>query len=130
TTTTKYWICTINGCAAKVHTDLNNGLMKTVGNHSPLPGKEEKKNLRDTDDDIQMSEFALQKNVPLGLDDLGLLATVGPRTTHVYDKLRVVVLSTDSEKILDSNKIMLMRILKDLNTQHAIYFQGGIIDDA
>ncbi|CAF2087915.1 unnamed protein product, partial [Rotaria magnacalcarata] len=84
----------------------------------------------DTDDDIQMSEFALQKNVPLGLDHLGLLATVGPRTTHVYDKLRVVVLSTDSEKILDSNKIMLMRILKDLNTQHAIYFQCGIIDDA
>ncbi|CAF2096404.1 unnamed protein product [Rotaria magnacalcarata] len=40
TSSTKYWICTINGCAAKVHTDLNNGLMKTVGNHSPLPGKE------------------------------------------------------------------------------------------
>ncbi|CAF1992269.1 unnamed protein product [Rotaria magnacalcarata] len=40
TTSTKYWICTINGCAAKVHTDLNNGLLKTVGNHSPLPGKE------------------------------------------------------------------------------------------
>ncbi|CAF5165411.1 unnamed protein product, partial [Rotaria magnacalcarata] len=56
-----------------------------------------------------MSEFALQKNVPLGLGDLGLLATVGPRTTYVYDKLRVVVLSTDSEKILDSNKIMLMK---------------------
>ncbi|CAM4887935.1 unnamed protein product [Rotaria socialis] len=40
TTSTKYWICTINGCAAKVHTDLNNGLMKTVGNHSHLPEKE------------------------------------------------------------------------------------------
>ncbi|CAF1445897.1 unnamed protein product [Rotaria magnacalcarata] len=40
TTTTKYWICTINGCAAKVNTDLNNWLMKTVGNHSHLPGKE------------------------------------------------------------------------------------------
>ncbi|CAF4095654.1 unnamed protein product [Rotaria magnacalcarata] len=56
-----------------------------------------------------MSEFALQKNVPLGLADLGLLATVGPRTIYVYDKLRAVVLSTDSEKIRDSNKIMLMR---------------------
>ncbi|CAF1131308.1 unnamed protein product [Rotaria magnacalcarata] len=56
-----------------------------------------------------MREFALQKNVPLGLADLGLLATVGPRTIYVYDKLRVVVLSTDSEKIRDSNKIMLMR---------------------
>ncbi|CAF1550732.1 unnamed protein product [Adineta steineri] len=48
---------------------------------------------RHIDDDIQMSEFALQKNVPLELADLGLLATVGPRTIHVYDKLCVVVLS-------------------------------------
>ncbi|CAF2658677.1 unnamed protein product [Rotaria sp. Silwood2] len=40
TTTTKYWICIINGCAAKVHTDSNNRLMKTVGNHSHLPEKE------------------------------------------------------------------------------------------
>ncbi|CAF5085731.1 unnamed protein product, partial [Rotaria magnacalcarata] len=39
-TTTKYWICTINGCAAKLHTDSNNGLMKTVGSRSHLPGKE------------------------------------------------------------------------------------------
>ncbi|CAF2095873.1 unnamed protein product [Rotaria magnacalcarata] len=40
TTSTKYWICTINDCAAKVHTDLNNGLMKTVGYHSHLREKE------------------------------------------------------------------------------------------
>ncbi|CAF3252711.1 unnamed protein product, partial [Rotaria socialis] len=40
TTTTKYWICTIKDCAAKVHTDSNNGLMKSVGNHSHIPGKE------------------------------------------------------------------------------------------
>ncbi|CAF2042089.1 unnamed protein product [Rotaria magnacalcarata] len=39
-TTTKYWICTINGCAAKVHTDLTNLLMKTAGSHSHLPEKE------------------------------------------------------------------------------------------
>ncbi|CAF1011988.1 unnamed protein product, partial [Rotaria magnacalcarata] len=37
------------------------------------------------DDDIQMSEFALQKNVPLGPAELGLLATVGLQTIHVYD---------------------------------------------
>ncbi|CAF2227951.1 unnamed protein product [Rotaria magnacalcarata] len=59
-----------------------------------------------------LGEFALQKNVPLGLADLGLLATVEPRTIHVYDKLCVVVLSTDSGKIPDSNKIMLMRVFK------------------
>ncbi|CAF5163126.1 unnamed protein product, partial [Rotaria magnacalcarata] len=40
TTTTKYWICTIKVCAAKVHTDSNNGLMKSVGTHSHLPEKE------------------------------------------------------------------------------------------
>ncbi|CAF1164258.1 unnamed protein product, partial [Rotaria magnacalcarata] len=64
----------------------------------------------DIDDDIQMSEFALQKNVLLELADVGLLPTVGPRTIHVYDKLCVVVLSTDSGKIRDSNKIMIIRI--------------------
>ncbi|CAF4895896.1 unnamed protein product, partial [Rotaria magnacalcarata] len=36
----------------------------------------------DIGDDIQMSEFVLQKNTPLGFADLGLLATVGPRTIH------------------------------------------------
>ncbi|CAF2111655.1 unnamed protein product, partial [Rotaria magnacalcarata] len=58
-------------------------------------------------------EFALQKNTALGFADLGFLATVGPRTIHVYDKLCVVVLSTDTGKIRDSNKIMLMSELKD-----------------
>ncbi|CAF3398477.1 unnamed protein product [Rotaria socialis] len=70
---------------------------------------------RDIDDDIQMSEFALQKNVPLELVDLGLLATVGPRTMHVIDKLCVVVPSTDSRKIRDSNKIMIMRLNQLIN---------------
>ncbi|CAF1436350.1 unnamed protein product, partial [Rotaria magnacalcarata] len=42
TTRTKYWIRTINGCTAKVHTDLNNGLMKTVGYHSHLRAKEKR----------------------------------------------------------------------------------------
>ncbi|CAF4769474.1 unnamed protein product, partial [Rotaria socialis] len=50
---------------------------------------------RDIDDDIQMSEFALQKNVRLELADLGLLATVGLRTIHVYDKLCAAVLSNN-----------------------------------
>ncbi|CAF4494017.1 unnamed protein product, partial [Rotaria magnacalcarata] len=62
-----------------------------------------------------MSEFALQKNVPLGFADLGLLATVEPQTIHVYDKLCVVVLSTDSEKSRDSNNIMLMRFNQSID---------------
>ncbi|CAF2081569.1 unnamed protein product [Rotaria magnacalcarata] len=40
TTSTKYWIYTLNGCAAKVHADLNNGLRKTVDYHSHLREKE------------------------------------------------------------------------------------------
>ncbi|CAF5040203.1 unnamed protein product [Rotaria magnacalcarata] len=47
------------------------------------------------DDDIQMSGLALQKDVPLGPAELGLLATVGPQTIHVYDKLCVVALSNE-----------------------------------
>ncbi|CAF1658762.1 unnamed protein product [Rotaria magnacalcarata] len=62
-----------------------------------------------------MSEFALQKNVPLGFADLGLLATVELQIIHVYDKSRVVVLSIDSERIRDSNKIMLMKLNQLIN---------------
>ncbi|CAF1237473.1 unnamed protein product [Rotaria sordida] len=40
TTTTKYWICTLNGCSAKVHTDLNSQLIKTIGDHNHLAEKE------------------------------------------------------------------------------------------
>ncbi|CAM4829326.1 unnamed protein product [Rotaria magnacalcarata] len=69
---------------------------------------------RNIDDDDQMSEFVL-------------LTTVGLQTTHVYEKLCVVVLSTDSGNIHDDhNKIMLMRALKYLILQHTIYFQFGI----
>ncbi|CAF4920767.1 unnamed protein product [Rotaria magnacalcarata] len=50
---------------------------------------------RDIDDDIQMSEFTLQTDVPLGPAELGLLATVGLQTIHVYDKLCVVALSNE-----------------------------------
>ncbi|CAM4841253.1 unnamed protein product [Rotaria magnacalcarata] len=49
-----------------------------------------------------MSEFALQKNTPLGFADLGLLATVELQIIHVYDKSRVVVLSADSGTIRDT----------------------------
>jgi molybdopterin biosynthesis enzyme len=76
-----------------------------------------------------MTEFVLQKNVRLEPAELDLLPTVELQTMHVYDKLCVVVLSTDSGKIRVSNKIMLMSELKDLNIQHDIYFQCGIIDN-
>jgi molybdopterin biosynthesis enzyme len=39
----------------------------------------------------------LEKNVPLGPAELGLLATVGLQTVRVYDKPHVVVLSTGDE---------------------------------
>lgn len=52
---------------------------------------------RDIGDDVQIDELVLQKNIPLGPAELGLLATVGLQTVRVYDKPRVVVLSTGNE---------------------------------
>ncbi|CAF1377990.1 unnamed protein product [Rotaria magnacalcarata] len=62
-----------------------------------------------------MCKLVLQSNVPLGLADLGLLATVEPRTIHAYDKSRLVDRSADSETIRDSNKIMLMRFNQSID---------------
>ncbi|CAF3473662.1 unnamed protein product [Rotaria sp. Silwood1] len=90
-------------------------------------------------DDVHIGELVLEKNVPLGPAELGLLATVGLRTVRVYDKPHVVVLSTgnelmsidapstDSGKIRDSNKIMLMSALQDLNIQYIV--DGGTAKD-
>ncbi|CAF4836281.1 unnamed protein product, partial [Rotaria sp. Silwood2] len=47
TTTTKYWKCTYNGCSSKIHTDLNDKLIKTSDDHSHPAEKE----------DIQVREF-------------------------------------------------------------------------
>ncbi|CAF5084080.1 unnamed protein product, partial [Rotaria sp. Silwood1] len=33
TTTTKYWICTFNGCSAKIHTNINDQFLKIIGEH-------------------------------------------------------------------------------------------------
>jgi hypothetical protein len=40
TTTTKYWICTLNECSAKVHTNMNDQLIKIVGEHCHLQESE------------------------------------------------------------------------------------------
>jgi hypothetical protein len=78
---------------------------------------------------LRLVNLFLQKNIPLGPTELGLLTTVELQTIHFYDKLRVVVLSTDIGKIRVSKKIMLMSALIDLNIQYDIYFQCGIIDN-
>ncbi|CAF4266100.1 unnamed protein product, partial [Rotaria magnacalcarata] len=52
-----------------------------------------------------------------GPTELSLIITVRLQIIHVYDKPSAVILSTDS------NKIMLMGALNNLNKQHAIYFQ-------
>ncbi|CAF4325723.1 unnamed protein product, partial [Rotaria magnacalcarata] len=41
TTTTKYWIYTLNECSAKVHTDLNSQFIKIVDDHNHFPEKEQ-----------------------------------------------------------------------------------------
>jgi molybdopterin molybdotransferase len=48
-------------------------------------------------DDVNVGELVLEKNIPLGPAELGLLATVGLQTICVYDKPHVVVLSTGNE---------------------------------
>ncbi len=52
---------------------------------------------RDIGDDVNVGELVLEKNIPLGPAELGLLATVGLQTVRVYDKPHVVVLSTGNE---------------------------------
>ncbi|CAF4039485.1 unnamed protein product [Rotaria magnacalcarata] len=56
-----------------------------------------------------------------GPTELVLLTTARLPIMHVYDKPSVVILSTDS------NKIMLMGALNNLNKQHAFYFQFYLI---
>ncbi|CAF3192503.1 unnamed protein product [Rotaria socialis] len=94
TTSTKYWICTINGCAAKVHTDLNNGLMKTVGNHSHLPEKE-KLEVREVREKIK--QRAINETTPI------------PR---IYDEeCAKAMLSNTAIAILPSEREMSKKIL-------------------
>ncbi|CAF0923256.1 unnamed protein product [Adineta steineri] len=95
--------------------------------------------IRDIGDDVTINELVLEKNVSLGPAELGLLATVGLQSIRVYDQPRVAVLSTGNElmpidepstnngKIRDSNKIMLMSALKNLNIQNII--DGGTAKD-
>ncbi|CAF2078374.1 unnamed protein product [Rotaria magnacalcarata] len=64
TTRTKYWISTVNGCAAKVHTDLNNGLMKTVGYHSHLRAKEKREVREAREKMIYLKIHFLTLNIP------------------------------------------------------------------
>ncbi|CAF2241800.1 unnamed protein product [Rotaria magnacalcarata] len=78
-----------------------------------------------------MSEFALQKNVLLELADVGLLPTVGPRTIHVYDKLCVVVLSTDSGKIRDTISRIYSNetsVIQTLQSSHPIIHFNKLIN--
>ncbi|CAF1662822.1 unnamed protein product, partial [Rotaria magnacalcarata] len=71
--------------------------------------------------DIQMGRLIFTKERWFGPTEFGLLIITRLQIMHVYDKPNVVILSTDS------NKIMLMGALNNLNKQHAIYFQFGFI---
>jgi hypothetical protein len=46
TTTTKYWRCTLHECLSKIHTNLNNQLIKVVGEHDH-PLEKEKIEIRE-----------------------------------------------------------------------------------
>ncbi|UJR36001.1 hypothetical protein I4U23_028741 [Adineta vaga] len=95
--------------------------------------------IRAIGDDVNVGELVLEKNTLLGPAELGLLATVGLQTVRVYDKPHVVILSTGNElmpidapstnigKIRDSNKIMLMSAVQDLNIPYVV--DGGTATD-
>jgi hypothetical protein len=44
--TTKYWICTFTGCSSKVHTTLDNQLVKLIDKHNH-PSEKEKIEIRE-----------------------------------------------------------------------------------
>ena len=60
-------------------------------------------------DDVNVDELVLEKNVSLGPAEVGLLATVGLQTVRVYDKPRVVVLSTGNEVSFEGNEELISR---------------------
>ncbi|CAF2157708.1 unnamed protein product [Rotaria magnacalcarata] len=67
---------------------------KVPERHATKPNGLEEKSIRN------MGELDLQKNVRLGPTGLGLLTIVELRIIHVYEKLCVIVLSTDSGKFV------------------------------
>ncbi|CAF1436454.1 unnamed protein product [Rotaria magnacalcarata] len=65
----------------------------------------ESRYIRAIGNDIQMCKLGLQKNVRLEPVELGLSVTVRLQIIHVYEKPLVVILSTDSNKIILINAL-------------------------
>ena len=94
TTTTKYWICTLNGCAVIIHTNLNNQLIKTIGDHNHVPEKEK----------LEVREF-LEKVKQREINE----TTPIPR---IYDEECAKAMSSDAAiAVLPSERAMSMLIL-------------------
>jgi len=62
TETTKYWICTFNRCLSKVHTTLDNQLIKLVDKHNHPSEKEkiEKREFRE-----KVKQRAMNETIPV-----------------------------------------------------------------
>lgn len=94
-------------------------------------------NIRFKGENIQKGKCILTKGTRLKPQDLGLLASVGITKIAVYQKITVAVFSTGDElctpgtqletgKIYDSNRIILLNMLKKLGCQTV---DMGIIED-
>ena len=99
--------------------------------------------IREPGSDIHQGEVVIQKNQTLRAAEIGLLATVGRvKGIKVYKKPVIGLLSTGNElvdastetledgKIRDSNKLMLINIIKEFGVASEVRDFGSVQDEA
>lgn len=99
--------------------------------------------IREPGSDIRQGEVVIQKNQTLRAAEIGLLATVGRvKGIKVYKKPVIGLLSTGNElvdastktledgKIRDSNKLMLINIIKEFGVASEVRDFGSVQDEA
>ena len=99
TKTTKYWICTLIECSAKIHTNLNDQLIKMTGEHCHPPEKE-KIDVREFRVTVKQRVIDETTPVPRVYDEECAKAMLSPAV--------IAVLSSEREK---SNQILFLCIL-------------------
>lgn len=62
TTTTKYWICTLIECSAKIHTNINDHFIKMIGEHCH-PAESERIDVREFRENVK--QRAIHETTPI-----------------------------------------------------------------
>jgi hypothetical protein len=68
TTTTKYWICAVNTCTAKIHMDLNDRFVRMTDDHCH-PGEKENVDLREFREKIKQRAICETTPIPRIYDE-------------------------------------------------------------